>query len=69
MTAQSISPDEIAYLASMAEQERTALAALQATRTSYESHLAKKYSLSQGDQISADGTIIRKAPAAQDSEA
>jgi hypothetical protein len=56
----TISADEVAYLAALDEQERTAIAALQATRNSYNAHLGKKYSLTQGDQIKPDGAIIRK---------
>jgi hypothetical protein len=57
----TISADEIAYLATMTEQEREMMSALRATRASYEAHLAKKYNLTQGDQIQADGWIVRKA--------
>jgi len=57
----TISADEVAYLTTITDQERVSLAALQATRSSYEAHLAKKYELQQGDQIQADGTIVRKA--------
>ncbi len=56
----TISADEIAYLATMTEQEREMMSALRATRSSYEAHLAKKYALVQGDQIQADGAIVRK---------
>jgi hypothetical protein len=56
----TISADEIAYLATMTEQEREMMSALRATRSSFEAHLAKKYALVQGDQIQADGAIVRK---------
>jgi hypothetical protein len=56
----TISADEVAYLATMTEQERDAMSALRATRASFEAHLAKKYGLTQGDQIQADGVIVRK---------
>jgi len=57
----TISADEVAYLTTLTDQERVSLAGLQATRSSFEAHLAKKYSLTQGDQIQADGVIVRKA--------
>ena len=56
----TISADEVAYLATMTEQEREMMSALRATRSSFEAHLAKKYGLTQGDQIQADGVIVRK---------
>jgi len=58
-SALSVSADEIAYLRSLSENEKVTLAALQATRHSYERHLAQKYSLQQGDQITTEGGIVR----------
>lgn len=56
----AITADELAYLKTLEEQERNTLAALRATRQSYETHLAGKYKLAQGDQIDGDGAIVRK---------
>lgn len=60
--SEMISADERAYLTTLMTQEQTTLAALQATRRSFEAHLATKYTLRQGDTIDADGHIVRADP-------
>lgn len=62
---EAVTPDELAYLQSMGEQERTTMAALQATRASYNNHLAQKYQLVQGDSITTAGQIVRAKKAEQ----
>ncbi len=55
----TVTDDEQAYLRSLSENEKVTIAALQATRHSYERHLAAKYGLQQGDQITPEGGIVR----------
>ena len=59
----TISPDDLAYLATLQAQEQETLASLRAARGSFEAHLAKKYRLTAGDQVQPDGSIVRAADA------
>lgn len=59
--AAAISPDELAYLKAIGRQEQAMLAAMRAARESYETHLAGKYGLVNGDKIADDGAIVRVA--------
>ena len=53
----SITADELAYQATVFADVRAAQVAL----TSWSRHLAAKYQLQQGDNITEDGKILRKA--------
>lgn len=59
MNTEAIGSDELAYLKAIVKQEQAMLAAMRATRESYETHLAAKYGLVNGDKIAEDGAIIR----------